>query len=77
MTSPEDRKAALDREAREDWADPPFTSEMAHSLAKHLYDTSDNRAMVPAWENLGEVTKGVWLGYALAELTTGRKLRCA
>lgn len=38
------------------------------AYAKRMYDTRQSRAHCPAWEQLGDVTKSVWLEMAAAEL---------
>ncbi len=38
------------------------------ALAKHLWDTGQHRPHAPAWEQLGDVTKSVWLERAAAQL---------
>jgi hypothetical protein len=48
--------------------------EEATLLAKRMWDASPSRASHPQWEVLGEVTKGVWIGYALAEMTKNGSL---
>jgi hypothetical protein len=38
------------------------------ALAERLWNGMPNRASCPAWEQLGDVTKGVWRERAAAQL---------
>lgn len=38
------------------------------ALAEQLYETAPNRCAHPAWHQLGDITKGVWLRRAEAQL---------
>lgn len=38
------------------------------AYAKRMYDARQSRAHCPAWEQLGDVTRGLWLEMAQAEM---------
>ncbi len=39
---------------------PRLTAEEVEQEARILWDAAGNRAASPAWDQLGEVTKGIW-----------------
>jgi hypothetical protein len=45
-----------------------MTPEQILAYAKRIYETGQHRPHSPAWDQLGDVTRGVWLERAEREL---------